>query len=158
MAVHYRKDDATYYERKKVGNQTIELGINWLEDSDDERHSWWNVYITVFNKKKDMYKNMDKKAITGENPLKNVLVAREMFYDVEAYLLDRELVHGCYDDVTILCTWVNNRRRDAYYRVLSKMGYEWGTYYHEKCIKKTYNINDVNPDIMWWKEDENDDF
>jgi hypothetical protein len=38
------------------------------------------------------------------------------------------------------------------------MGYEWGTYYHEKCIKKTYNINDVNPDIMWWKEDENDDF
>ena len=37
MAVHYRKDDATYYERKKVGNQTIELGINWLEDSGYDR-------------------------------------------------------------------------------------------------------------------------
>lgn len=158
MAVRYRKEDSTYYERRKVGNQTIELGINWLEDSDDERHSWWNVYITVFNKKKDMFKNMDKKAMTGENPLKNAIIAREMFYDVEAYLLDRELVHGRYDTVTIICTWVNNRRRDAYYRVLSKMGYDWGAYYHERCIKKTYNINDINPGLMWWKEDENDDF
>ena len=151
MTVHYRKDDATYYERRKVGNQTIELGINWLEDSDDERHSWWNFYITIFNKKKDMYRNMDKKAITGENPLKNVIIAREMFYNVEAYLLDRELVHGKYDDVTIICTWISNRRRDAYYRVLSKMGYDWGTYYHEKCIKKTFSKEKVIPEVQWWK-------
>ena len=70
MAVEYRAEDDTYYERRRIGNQTIELGINYYDENIHDRKSWWNIYITVFNKRKDMYSNMDKKIITGKNPLR----------------------------------------------------------------------------------------
>lgn len=148
MAVEYRAEDDTYFERRKVGNQTIELGINYYDENIHDRKSWWNIYITIFNKRKDMYSNMDKKVITGKNPFATVVAAREMFSNVEAYLLDHELVHGGFDEVTIFCTWVDNRRRDAYYRVLSRMGYDWGRIGKEKCIMKTYRLEDINPEVL----------
>ena len=148
MAVEYRAEDDTYFERRKVGNQTIELGMNYYDENIHDRKSWWNVYITVFNKRKDMYTNMDKKIITGKNPFATVVAAREMFSNVEAYLLDHELVHGGFDEVTIFCTWVDNRRRDAYYKVLSRMGYDWGRIDKEKCIMKTYRLEDINPEVL----------
>jgi len=148
MAVEYRAEDDTYFERRKVGNQTIELGINYYDENIHDRKSWWNIYITIFNKRKDMYSNMDKKVITGKNPFATVIAAREMFSNVEAYLLDHELVHGGFDEVTIFCTWVDNRRRDAYYRVLSRMGYDWGRIDKEKCIMKTYRLEDINPEVL----------
>lgn len=148
MAVEYRIKDDTYYERRRIGNQTIELGINYYDRNIHDRKSWWNIYITVFNKRKDMYSNMDKKIITGKNPFATVLAAREMFYNVEAYLLDKELVNDGSDEITIFCTWVDNRRRDAYYKVLHRMGYDWGLIDGEKCIMKTYKRSDINPDIV----------
>ena len=148
MAVEYRAEDDTYYERCRIGNQTIELGINYYDENIHDRKSWWNIYITIFNKRKDMYTNMDKKIITGKNPFATVIAAREMFSNVEAYLLDHELVHGGFDEITIFCTWVDNRRRDAYYRVLSHMGYEWGRIGKEKCIMKTYRLEDINPEVL----------
>jgi hypothetical protein len=148
MAVEYRAEDDTYFERRKVGNQTIELGINYYDENIHDRKSWWNIYITIFNKRKDMYSNMDKKVITGKNPFATVIAAREMFSNVEAYLLDHELVHGGFDEVTIFCTWVDNRRRDAYYKVLSRMGYDWGRIGKEKCIMKTYRLEDINPEVL----------
>lgn len=148
MAVEYRAEDDTYFERRKVGNQTIELGINYYDENIHDRKSWWNIYITIFNKRKDMYSNMDKKVITGKNPFATVIAAREMFSNVEAYLLDHELVHGGFDEITIFCTWVDNRRRDAYYKVLSRMGYDWGRIGKEKCIMKTFKLEDMNPEVF----------
>ena len=148
MAVEYRAEDDTYFERRRVGNQTIELGMNYYDENIHDRKSWWNVYITIFNKRKDMYSNMDKKVITGKNPFATVIAAREMFSNVEAYLLDHELVHGGFDEITIFCTWVDNRRRDAYYKVLSRMGYDWGRIDKEKCIMKTYRLEDINPEVL----------
>ena len=148
MAVEYRAEDDTYFERRRVDNQTIELGMNYYDENIHDRKSWWNVYITIFNKRKDMYSNMDKKVITGKNPFATVIAAREMFSNVEAYLLDHELVHGGFDEVTIFCTWVDNRRRDAYYKVLSRMGYDWGRIDKEKCIMKTYRLEDINPEVL----------
>ena len=148
MAVEYRAEDDTYFERRKVGNQTIELGINYYDENIHDRKRWWIIYITIFNKRKDMYSNMDKKVITGKNPFATVVAAREMFSNVEAYLLDHELVHGGFDEITIFCTWVDNRRRDAYYKVLSRMGYDWGRIGKEKCIMKTYRLEDINPEVL----------
>lgn len=139
MEVIYREEDDTYYQRRKVGNQTIELGINFYTDNEHDRKSWWNIYVTIFNKRKDMYTNMDKKIITGKNPIATALTAREMFYDVEKCVIDKELINGDYDEITIFCTWINNRRRDTYYKVLSRLGYDWGKLPNgEKCIMKTY--------------------
>lgn len=142
MPVVYREEDDTYYERQKVGNQTIELGMNFHNQNAHDRKAYFNVYITIFNKRKDMYSNMDKKAITGTNPIANVLTARRMFLEVEAEVIREELYHGPFDEITIFCTWVNNRRRDAYYRVLSKYGYNWGKIDNQKCIMKTFKKED----------------
>lgn len=148
MAVEYREEDDTYYERRRIGNQTIELGMNFYDQNLHDRKGWFNVYITIFNKRKDMYSNMDKKIITGKNPFATFTAAREMFYNVEAALLDHELVNGPFDEITIFCTWVDNRRRDAYYKVLSRMGYDWGTIDKEKCIMKTFRLEDMNPEVI----------
>lgn len=148
MEVLYRDEDSTYYQRRRVGNQTIELGMNYYTENLHDRKGYWNIYLTVFNKRKDMYSNMDKKVITGNNPIANVITARRMFEEVEAHLLREELVHNDFDEITIFCTWVDNRRRDAYYKVLSHYGYDWGTIDGEKCIMKTYKKSDINPDIM----------
>ena len=32
MAVEYREEDDTYFERRRVDNQTIELGINYYDE------------------------------------------------------------------------------------------------------------------------------
>ena len=101
MAVEYRREDDTYFTRRRIDNQTIELGINFIEETD--KKSYWNIYVTIFNKRKDMYTNMDKKIITGKNPFKTALAARDMFYEVEAAVLDGELVNGPYDEVAIFC-------------------------------------------------------
>lgn len=148
MAVRYRREDSTYYEQRRIGNQVIELGINLYDETDGGRTSAWNIYLTIFNKKKDMYTNMDKKIITGKNPIATALAAREMFYNVEAYLLAHELVRGHYDKIKIFCTWVDNRRRNAYYRVLHRLGYDWGTIDNEKCIMKIYRAEDINPEVF----------
>lgn len=140
MSVIYREEDDTYYERQKVGNQTIELGMNFYDQNLHDRKAYFNVYITIFNKRKDMYSNMDKKAITGTNPIANVLTAREMFKRVEQYLLAKEFDY--WDEITIFCTWVNNRRRDAYYKVLSRWGYDWGIIGGQKCIMRTFKWNE----------------
>lgn len=140
MSVIYREEDDTYYERQRVDNQTIELGMNFHSQNAHDRKAYFNVYITIFNKRKDMYTNMDKKVITGTNPIANALVAREMFKRVEQYLLVKEFKY--WDEITIFCTWVNNRRRDAYYKVLSRWGYNWGIVDGQKCIMRTFKWNE----------------
>lgn len=149
MAVIYDKESETFYERRMINNQTIELGMN-LTDWDYNYKAWYNIYITIFNKRKDMWNNMDKKVITGQNPFATFAAARDMFYDVEAAVLRHELVDGDADEVIIYCTWVDNRRRDAYYKILSKFGYDWGTTLKlkEKCIRKVYTLEDVNPEVF----------
>ena len=147
--VIYDKENETFYERRMIDNQTIELGMN-LTDWDYNYKVWYNIYITVFNKRKDMWNNMDKKVITGQNPLATFAAARDMFYNVEAAVLRHELIDGDAEEVIIYCTWVDNRRRNAYYRVLSKFGYDWGTTLKlkEKCIKKVYTLKDINPEVF----------
>lgn len=150
MKVFYSYEDDTYYCREQIDNQTIELGMNCNYSSKGEDTTWWNIYISVHNKRKDMYDNMDKHIITGRNPFATFSKAREMFYELEAYVLQQELLFRpkC-NKVVFFCTWVDNRRRDAYYRVLSKMGYDWGLtpILKHKCIMKVYTREDLNPEI-----------
>ena len=149
MSVVYDKESDTFYERRKIGNQTIELGMN-LTDWDYNYKAWYNIYLSIAEKRRDFFTNMDRKVITGKNPFATFAEARDMFKDVEAAVLRHELMEGKADEVIIFCTWVDNRRRDAYYRVLSRYGYDWGTTLHmkQKCIRKVFTLDDVNPDIL----------
>lgn len=150
MKVFYDREEDAYICREQVDNQTIELGMNCSYESND-RTTFWNIYLSIFNKKKDIYDNMDKHIITGKNPFQTFAKAREMFYAVEAEVLKQELLlkYNAPEKIVIYCTWVDNRRRDAYYKVLSKMGYTWGRtpIMKQKCIMKVYKREDLNKEI-----------
>ena len=150
MKVFYDRETDAYICREQIDNQTIELGMNCEYETCD-RTTFWNIYISVHNKRKDMYDNMDKHTITGKNPFQTFIKAREMFYAVEAEVLKQELFlkDNAPEKIVIYCTWVDNRRRDAYYKVLSKMGYTWGRTprLKQKCIMKIYKREDLNKEI-----------
>ena len=148
MEVIYDKESDQYYQRRRVGNQTIELGMNCTDWVEENKESWWNIFLTIYNKRKDAFTNMDKKVITGQNPFETFITARDMFYDVEAEVLKRELQHGRSKKVVIFCTWVDNRRRDAYYKVLHKHGYNWGKCSCGKCIMKTFTKENLIPEVI----------
>jgi len=146
--VIYDRESDQYYQRRRVGNQTIELGMNCTDWIEENKESWWNIFLTIYNKRKDAFTNMDKKVITGQNPFATFATARDMFYDVEAEVLKRELEYGHSNKVVIFCTWVDNRRRDAYYRVLNKHGYDWGKCSGGKCIMKTFTRDNLAKEII----------
>lgn len=146
--VIYDRESDQYYQRRRVGNQTIELGMNCTDWVEEKREVWFNIWISIYNKRRDAFTNMDKKVITGKNPFSTFATARDMFYDVEAEVLKRELESGHSDKVVIFCTWVDNRRRDAYYRVLHKHGYDWGKCSDGKCIMKVFTPDDLIPEVL----------
>ena len=67
---------------------------------------------------------MDKKIITGKDPFKTFITARDMFYDVEAEVLKKELIEGDSEKVVIFCT-ENNKKyvcyTDYYYFILEQV-------------------------------------
>ena len=110
--------------------------------------SWWNVALSIYNKRKDMFSNMDKKLSTGIDPFRNFIIARKMFDALEATVIE----HGVNNkqDVVIYCHWEDNRRRDAYYRVLSKKGYRYGkTPWGQKVIMKKFKYKDYEDEFLY---------
>ena len=122
-----KKQYGVYTLTERVGPQEIwfELAESWYKTMGHFNNSgWFNIALSIYNKTKDMYDNMDKKISTGLDPIRNVIIARKMFDAIEAYIVKKEAVNKK-RDIYIYCGWEDNRRRDAYYRVLSKKGYSY---------------------------------
>jgi hypothetical protein len=68
--------------------------------------------------------------MTGLNPMKTIAVATKAFDLLEAEVLKRSKRKH------ISCGWVDNRRRDVYYKFLSKRGYQYGRLGDYKCLYK----------------------
>ena len=82
--------------------------------------------------------------MTGLNPLATAILARKAFK-----MLEKETLDWFNKDrrVIIYCTWLDNVRRDIYYKVLSKMGYRFGTLNGLKVIMKVWKKGE------WFGED-----
>lgn len=142
--VKYTRSGEEYYIDFPIDNQTFHMGFQLVEGEDPElsKTEYYNVWINLYNKRKDMWRNEDLLLSTGLNPIKTVLVARECFKAIEAEILEDMEYND--KDVIIYCHWVNNRRRDAYYKVLSRMGYRYGRIplHPYKVIMKRYKNNE----------------
>ena len=108
-----------------IENQTLHLAFEYYEPDTIIKSDtiYFNVWLNLYNKRKDMIRNEQLHISTGLNPFKTVLIARKCFIALEEKVL--ETYQSKYN-VVIYCHWVDNRRRDAYYRVLSKRGYQYG--------------------------------
>lgn len=104
-------------------------------------HDWnqdtifFNVYLTLYNKRNQINSNEAEVKMTGENPLQTFFVVRKAFKYLVWKVLDE---YNWKYDLIIYCTWLDNRRRDAYYKYLSTKGYRYGRIDGEKCIFKRY--------------------
>ena len=123
--------------------QTIWMQFGEIADPmmNDYSSSWWNVALSIYNKRKDMFDNMDKKLSTGKDLIRNFLIARKMF-DALEYVTVEDAVSQK-QDIVIYCHWEDNRRRDAYYKVLSRKGYRYGKApWGQKVIMKKFKWKD----------------
>lgn len=132
---NYQNDE--YYVNIRIGNQTLYMAFQMVDWSYDT--IYFNVVLGVYNKRKHKDYNEDHILMTGQNPLATVLLARSAFKALEREVLEQ------YNDrykIVIYCSWVNNVRRDVYYRVLSKMGYSYGKLWNQKVIMKSWEKSD----------------
>lgn len=133
MEVQYDREKDEYFIKERIDNQTVKLVFqmaNWNEDT-----IFFNVYLTLYNKRNQISDNETEVKITGKNPLQTFFVVRKAF----KYLVWKVLAEYSWKyDLIIYCTWLDNRRRDAYYKYLSTLGYRYGYIDGEKCIFKRY--------------------
>ena len=133
MIVQYSEENDEYFVKERIGNQTIKLVFqmhDWNEDT-----IFFNIYLTLYNKRSQITSNETEVKITGENPLQTFFVVRKAFKYLVRKVLDE---YNWKYDLIIYCTWLDNRRRDAYYKYLSTLGYRYGRINGEKCIFKRY--------------------
>lgn len=133
MVVQYNSENDKYFIKERIGNQTVKLVFqmhDWNQDT-----IFFNVYLTLYNKHNQIISNEAEVKITGENPLQTFFVVRKAFKYLVWKVLDE---YSWKYDLIIYCTWLDNRRRDAYYKYLSTKGYQYGRIDGEKYIFKRY--------------------
>lgn len=132
-SIYWDDDELSYIGRVKINNQTVEICFDEI-DSDDYT-VWFNISLTVYNKKKDVVKLHDKEIISGLYPFETVVAGIKLFNELET-----EVINSFnYLNIIIYCQWYDNRRRDAYWKILSKKGYYWGRIDNQKVIMKRIN-------------------
>ena len=121
------------YIQEKIGNQTFFLKMELYDETLDTLY--YNIHMGVYSKRKHAVENELNARMTGLNPIQVVIFARKAFVALEEYLVDKCINSH---NVHISCNWVDNRRRDAYYKFLSKRGYEYGRMDNRKIIYKLF--------------------
>ena len=133
MVVQYDRENDEYFVKERIGNQTLKLVFQMHDWNTDT--IFFNVYLTLYNKRNQIEGNEAEVKMTGENPLQTFFVVRKAF----RYLVWKVLEEYNWNyDLNIYCTWLDNRRRDAYYKYRSTKGYRYGRIDGEKCIFKRY--------------------
>ena len=132
--VKYYSADGVFQIKVPIEDQTLEMGLQWNEE--DRTKITFNIYLSLYNKRKHIGINEDKKLSTGKYPFMTYKVALKCFELLEqACLKEKEFQDK---DILIYCHWVDNRRRNAYYSVLHKQGYNYMMYKNQKVIGKWF--------------------
>ena len=130
MEVKYDRENEWYIVKEKIDNQTFFMEFQIFDETDDT--IYFNICMGIYNKRKHAGRNEDEARMTGLNPIKTVCVATKAFDLLEKEVIERRPSKRKH----ISCGWVDNRRRDAYYKFLSKRGYQYGKLGNYKCIYK----------------------
>lgn len=135
MEVQWNGELGETFINETIGSQTFHMAFQ--EEQYNMDTVYINVYMTLYNKRTQIEANESAVRSTGLNPMRTITTAIKAFNTLEADAIQTHCPHG---DVVIYCTWLDNRRRDAYYHFLSHKGYRYGSTpdTHKKCIMKKY--------------------
>jgi len=134
-------DTESYIAKEKICNgQTVVIGLELVEKTIDS--NYWNIYASVYNKRKHSDINEDSCKITSKNPFLTASIGIRLFKSLINVLLDDKKFTNNKSNI-VYCTWTDNKRRDVYYKYLNKYGYQYGNLFGEKIIYKKYGANEV---------------
>ena len=133
MIIHYDRENDEYFIKERIGNQTVRLALTLVDWNADT--AYFNIYLTLYNKRNQIEGNEAEAKITGASPVQTFFVVRKAF---EQLVKKIQYEYGERYDLIVFCNWLDNRRRDAYYKYLSTKGYRYGRIDGEKCIFKRY--------------------
>lgn len=134
MNVKYDYKNRTYYIKEKIHNQTMIMQLEECDRSLDM--TYYNVVLGVYNKRKHAQKNEDNAIVTGKYPFETVSKAVRAFNILEQKVIKENKFYN--RKIMIMISWVDNRRRDIYYKYLSKRGYKYEVVDGQKFICKIY--------------------
>ena len=134
MNVKYDYKNRTYYIKEKIHNQKIIMQFEECDRSFDM--IYYNVVLGVYNKRKHAQKNEDNAIVTGKYPFETVAKAVRAFNLLEQEVIKENKFYN--RKIMIMISWVDNRRRDTYYKYLSKRGYKYEVVDGQKFICKIY--------------------
>lgn len=135
--VHWDYELDELYTLIPIENQTLRLGIQLMEETYETVYG--NIYVSVYNKRKHRDYNEDNILWTGRNPIQTVFYGMRAFKELEKAALEKW--NKTYK-VILFCDWLDRRRRDVYYKFLSRRGYRYDRLGGKKVIMKV------------WKKDE----
>lgn len=107
--------------------QTIKIEF---QESWTNSKRYYNIYLVIMNKKKSEHNTRYK--IMGRDGLKSFIWAKNKIMEFESFIKEKYEGIPC----VIYCRWDDNRRRDAYYSYLKKIGYQYGMIENKKAIYK----------------------
>lgn len=124
----YTDEGKDYKIQKKFpSGQTVKLE---LEGETCNRTTYFNVYLTTAHKRKRIDDTFMQR--NGKDGIKPLLWAKQELLNVEEMIKQdfpnkKNIIYVCWDD---------NKRRDAYIRGLSNVGYKLGNILGFKCLYK----------------------
>ena len=123
MDICWDRDEYAYVAKEKLSNgQTLFMMFQEMEDTKLNYRNY-NVVVGVYTKRKSAGYNEENALITGHSPWESAIKGIRMFDEMEKYVIQDIQDEG--KGINIYVHWVSNRRRDAYYKVLSKRGYSY---------------------------------
>lgn len=136
MNVKYDYKNRTYYIKEKLQNQTMIMEFEECDRSLDT--VYYNVVLGVYNKRKHAQANEDNAIVTGKYPFETVAKAMRAFNILEQEVIGQNSFYNNQKKIMIMISWVDNRRRDIYYKYLSRRGYKYEIVDGQKFICKIY--------------------
>ena len=138
MKFEYYLDDE-YTLRNYFAKETLPSGqtiyIEFQQDMSG-KNICYNIYLEIFNKKKEIGNNPQHLKSTGRDGVKGLLWAKQKVIEFEEYILDNNRYN---DKIIIYCHWDDKRRRDVYERGLNKIGYKFNRLFDIKVLMKRIN-------------------
>lgn len=116
---HNAKEDIYYIKEKLSNGMTLEMGFQETDYDYVNELIYYNVYLSVYHKRKQKELNEAEMKITGVNPFETYAVALKAYQTLENYVKKEEP----YDDICIIAWGTDGRRRKIYEKILKRYGF-----------------------------------
>lgn len=139
MNIHYDRESCAYIATERIGAQTMKMEMTEISYNYSTRTVYYNVSVCIYNKRKHYNRNFDEVRVTGKNPLATIVTGLKMYKALEKEVC--ESIENRKWNVCFLVHWEDNRRRNAYEKLLTRYGYHMGVYDNTKMLIKQVNRN-----------------